>query len=222
MSREFHIRLKKRLVRFGLSITQETAEQLEIYYRLLTRWNSKINLTSLVLEGFPDATLDRLIVEPLVAAKHVAEAALMLDVGSGGGSPAIPMRLALPAAALTMVESKARKTAFLREAVRHLDLSRTTVETARLEDLLPRPDLHEAADVLTMRAVRVEGRVLTTLQAFVKPGGAMMLFRGASGPDVPTGLTPPLVWEATFPLVESERSRLVVVRKSRIGLDRKS
>lgn len=217
MTREFQTRLKRRLVRAGLRIPPDVCEKLEAYYRLLTRWNQKINLTSMALEAFPDATLDRLLVEPLVAARHVAETAFVIDVGSGGGSPAIPMKLALPGAAMTMVESKARKAAFLREAIRQLDLHRTVAETARFEELLPRPDLHEAADVLTMRAVRVEPKLLTTLQAFVKPAGALFLFRGPTGPDLPTELTPPLAWQATFPLVESLRSRLVVIRKGGVG-----
>ena len=218
MSREFQGRLKKRLVRAGLSLSLEFATQLEQYYGLLSRWNQKINLTALPLEGFPDATLDRLIVEPLVAARHAGRVNVLLDIGSGGGSPAIPMKVAMPHATIVMIESKARKTAFLREVVRELDLSATQVETARLEELLSRPELHEAADVLTMRAVRVEARVLTTAQAFVKPGGAILLFRGSSGPDVPTELTPPLQWQATFPLVESLHSRLVVIRKGGVGL----
>ena len=84
-----------------------------------------------------------------------------------------------------MVEVKARKSAFLREAARRLNLDRTEVETARYEELLARPELLEAHDVLTLRAVRVETRVLLTLQAFVAPRGIVMLFRGPSGPEVP-------------------------------------
>ena len=49
-----------------------------------------------------------------------------MDVGSGGGSPAIPLKLAAPAVALTMVEVKARKSAFLREAIRQLELDSTS------------------------------------------------------------------------------------------------
>ena len=60
---------------------------------------------------------------------------------------------------------------FLREAIRQLALYDCVVETARYEELLTRPDLHEAMDVVTVRAVRVELRVLMSLQAFARPGG---------------------------------------------------
>jgi hypothetical protein len=57
---------------------------------------------------------------------------------------------------------------------------------------------------------------LTTLQAFLAPGGVIMLFRGPSGPQVPTAPVPPLDWTATHPLVESLQSRLTILTKRRI------
>jgi 16S rRNA G527 N7-methylase RsmG len=116
-----------------------------------------------------------------------------------------------------MVEVKTRKAVFLREAVRELSLKDAHVETSRFEELLARPEMHESADVVSIRAVRVEPRVLTTLQAFLKPAGLLFLFRGPSGGQVAETVTPPLVWKATFPLIESLRSRLVVLEKVRIG-----
>jgi hypothetical protein len=95
-----------------------------------------------------------------------------------------------------------------------LKLENTTVETSRYEELLARPELHEAFAVLSLRAVRVEIRTLFTLQAFVKPAGVVFLFRGPSGPDSPD-LVPPLRWIGTYPLIESLQSRLTVLQKIR-------
>ena len=203
-------RVLRRAERAGVPLTEAVAGRLCTYIELLGRWNARMNLTGLD-EG--DAGLDRLVIEPLAACPHVPANASLVDIGSGGGSPAIPLKLAAPGVALRMVEAKTRKAAFLREAVRQLELDRTDVETDRYERLLARPELHEAHDVLTVRAVRLESRVLRGLQAFVAPGGVMLLFRGGSGADVPRDLGPPLVWEATVPLVESLRSRLVILRK---------
>jgi 16S rRNA G527 N7-methylase RsmG len=115
-----------------------------------------------------------------------------------------------------MVESKTRKSVFLREAVRALDLGGAEVVTARFEELLARPDLHGTHDLVTIRAVRVETRVLLGLQAFIKPGGQLFLFRGPASTDPAEVAPPPLAWEATYPLVESLRSRLVVLSKRRM------
>lgn len=216
-SREFNERLQRRGRRAGVTISPELSTKLGIYYRLLATWNQKINLTALNVRDGTDEAFDRLLVEPLVAAKHVpAGARKMLDVGSGGGSPALPLVLATPHLALLMVESKTRKAVFLREAVRALEIRDADVATARFEELLTRPDLHEAHDLVTIRAVRVETRLLIGLQAFLKPGGQLFLFRGAASSDPTDAAPPPLTWQATYPLVESLRSRLVVLGKRQL------
>lgn len=213
-SREFQDRFIRRARRAGVSISPEVRAKLEIYYRLLATWNEKINLTGLNLSEPNADALDRLLIEPIVATRHVsAGVRRAIDIGSGGGSPAIPLALAMPSIQLLMVESKTRKSVFLKEALRSLDLAHADVATARFEELLSRPDLHEAHDLLTVRAVRIETRVLMTLQAFVRPGGQLFLFRGAMTADPAETVTPPLAWHATYPLVEAARSRLVVLDK---------
>jgi 16S rRNA (guanine527-N7)-methyltransferase len=207
-------RLVRRAAKNNLFISDALAQRLASYYELLARWNRKINLTS--IENLDEA-VDRLMLEPLAAARALpASATLLMDVGSGGGSPAIPFKLAVPRLKLTMVEAKARKSAFLREAIRHLELTDTVVENARYEELLARPELHEAQHVVSLRAVRIEARILTSLQAFVAPGGVIMLFRGPEGPQIPTSLVPPLEWTSTTPLLESLQSRLTLLTKRQI------
>ena len=213
--RDFRTRLARRAGKAGLFIPDELASRLIAYYELLSRWNRKINLTAL---EDPDEAIDRLLLEPLVAARHIQPGATrLLDVGSGGGSPAIPLKLAAPALGLTMVEVKTRKSAFLREAIRQLELDRVTVETNRYEELLARPELHEAFELVSMRAVRVESSTLLTLQAFLAPSGQLFLFRGPGGPQIPAAVVPPLEWKATLPLVEALQSRLTVLSKRKLG-----
>lgn len=210
--RDLRQRIQRRARKARVSVSSELAERLCAYIELLMRWNARMNLTAL---DDSDAGIDRLVVEALVAVQHLpATDVSMMDLGSGGGSPAVPMKLAAPGLSLVMVEAKTRKAAFLREVVRVLELSNTQVEAARYEELLPRPDLHESQQVVTLRAVRTESRVLRGLPAFLAPGGIVMLFRGPGGSEVPEDLQPPLVWEATHPLVESLRSRLVLLRNA--------
>ena len=213
--RDFQTRLVRRASRAGLFPPDELVASLSEYYELLARWNRKINLTAL---ADPDEAIDRLLLEPLAAAKHLPEGTTrLMDIGSGGGSPAIPLKLAVPGLSLTMVEVKARKSAFLREAIRHLSLAETIVENARYEELLARPELHERFDVLTIRAVRVQPKTLLSLQAFVKARGTLMLFRGADGNRESESLTPTLTYQATVPLLEATQSRLTLLVKRAIG-----
>ena len=217
-NREFRERLKRRAKAANVSLETLLIEKLEIYYQLLTKWNAKINLTAfrLVPEG-EEAAIDRLLIEPVVAARYVPEnARSLLDAGSGGGSPAIPLKLASTNLHLRMVEVKTRKAVFLREAVRELGLRDAEVETSRFEELLPRAELHEALDLVSIRAVRVETRTLMTLQAFLRPGGKLLLFRGSSKSDLEDSPPPPLSWMATYPLIDTLHSKLVVLSKTRV------
>lgn len=212
--RDLHERLLKRARRAGSPLSPALALQLEQYFSLLAKWNEKINLTAFNLQEPKDEAFDRLLVEPLVAAQHLPSHSLsIIDIGSGSGSPAIPLRLAAPHVRLTMVEAKTRKAVFLLEASRHLGLTDAIVETARFEHLLTRPELHESFDVMTIRAVRVEATTLVTLQALLKPGGLLFWFQGAGREVKPDLLAFPLVLARVVPLVESSGSRLVVLAK---------
>jgi 16S rRNA (guanine527-N7)-methyltransferase len=207
--KDYRRRLLRRARRHNLPVSAATADRLVSYLELLARWNQRMNLTAL---DDPDTVVDRLILEPLLAARHIAGESVVVDIGSGGGSPAIPLKIAVPTVALTMVESKVRKGAFLREAVRQLGLDRVNVEVRRFEELLARPDMHEAADVVSVRAVRVESSVLSSLQAFLKDSGRIFWFTGP-GQATHDRLPYPLVAESDEPLVESLRSRLVTLRR---------
>lgn len=215
MIRDFQRTLKRRAQRAGVALTGPVAERLEVYYTLLSRWNARINLTALNLTA-GDEAIDRLLVEPLIAARCVKPGDVrLIDIGSGGGSPAIPLAIAAPRLVLTMVESKVRKSAFLREAIRTLELN-ADVQTHRYESLLAEPGMHEFAEILSLRAVRVDLRTLVGLQAFLKPGGRMFLFRPTGTRD-DLDVPPPLTVGETVPLVESLRSQLVILEKRKIG-----
>jgi 16S rRNA (guanine527-N7)-methyltransferase len=207
--KDYRRRLMRRARRCNLTLPSATADRLVAYLDLLSHWNERMNLTAL---DDPDAVIDRLILGPALASRHVDGGQSVIDIGSGGGSPAIPLKIMLPGIALTMVESKVRKGAFLREVVRTLELDRCQVEVRRFEELLARPELHESMDVLTVRAVRVEPSVLSNLQAFLRNGGRMLWFMSGGSASLDR-LPFPLVAESDEPLVESLRSRLITLRR---------
>jgi len=209
--REFKDRLTRRGRKAGLSIAAPVIEKLWTYFELLAKWNQKINLTGLDLDEPTPEGLDRLLIEPLLAAPHANSPRTLIDIGSGGGSPALPLAVALPGVRLVMIEVKTRKSVFLREAARELGLKDATVETSRHESLLSQPSFHEAFDALSVRAVRVESRVFTALQSFVRPGGRLLHFRSST--EVPPLLPPPLEALGIQRLGDSDRGQLLVINK---------
>ena len=203
-------RITRRAAQAGLVLEREVVCELTQYLELLFRWNRRMNLTALTDD---DTGVDRLVIEPLAAAQLLPEGCTaIIDIGSGGGSPAIPMKLVLPTTSLRMVESKVRKGTFLKEVVRQLGLRDTEVLNCRYEELVAQSDFRETADVVTLRAVRVDERSVKNLQQFLRVGGALFLFRNIAEP-LPV-VDPPLQLYQTCPLVNSLQSNLVVFQKS--------
>jgi 16S rRNA (guanine527-N7)-methyltransferase len=183
---EFRDRLLFRARRAGLTVAAPEIDQLEAYYRLLSRWNRKINLTALPLEPLGDDTVDRLLIEPLAVARHVSHArGEWFDLGSGGGSPAIPLKISRPMLGLTMVEARERKAAFLREVLRDLALPDASVVNERFETLEDRTDLRGVASLVTVRAVRVDSILLSvSVHLLSGAGGRLFLLgRGETAPQ---------------------------------------
>ena len=176
-TRDFRERLLRRAKSADVGISPAVVEQLETYYRLLTRWNTRINLTALALDELSVQALDRLLIEPLAAARYVPDSAITwFDLGSGGGSPALPLKVVRRAAQLTMVEAKARKAAFLREAVRTLDLPGAEVENARFEAVAADAAHRRRAGLVTVRAVRLTPALIDAAATLLAPGGQLFLF----------------------------------------------
>jgi len=183
-SRGFREELLDRTVSAGISLTAEEIGQLELYFRLLAKWNARTNLTALPLTPPTAETFDRLLIEPLVAANHVPAATLTwFDLGSGGGSPALPLKIVRPGLRLTMIESKARKAAFLREAVRLVGLSDAVVENDRLEGVASRTGAHQV-DLITVRAVRLAGELVNFIHPLLTLDGRLLHFH-TPGPELP-------------------------------------
>lgn len=178
-------RLVARLEALSISLTAEEIRLLDEYWLLLARWNTRVNLTALPLEGYPPESVDRLIVEPLLSVRAVPPGpATWFDLGSGGGSPAIPIKIARPGAALIMVESRWRKAAFLREVVRNLGLAAAQVANERFESVAEQQP--GVADCITVRAVRPDGNVLMTARSLLKTSGRLILFENPdSSRDLP-------------------------------------
>lgn len=171
----FETALAARASAAGLTVSESVTAQLARYYELLSRWNRTINLTGLPLQGFPDSTVDRLLIEPLVAANFIDRwVKSWVDLGSGGGSPAIPLKIARPSVELLMVESKARKTVFLKEAIHHLRLEGASAIAERFETLST--DLVHSFDLVTVRAVRADAPLAAVAASLVKRHGKLLIF----------------------------------------------
>ena len=139
--------------------------KLEIYLYLLSRWSKKVSLVS--RQDWP-----------VLATKHLRQALMMvpvvassprrlvMDLGSGAGFPAIPLKIALPDSYFMLVESRRKRAHFLREVVRSVGLDRIEVVNDRIENLDP-----VGADLVTARAVASPDKLLDLVRRHLSPHG---------------------------------------------------
>lgn len=144
--------------------------QLAQYGDLLQRWARRMNL---VAEG----DLSYLAVRHLAPALRLRPLLKslpherILDIGSGGGLPAIPLKITLPGSALTLVEGRRRRCSFLRQVVRGLGLDRAEVRNQRLEGGSPIAAGHTVA---ILRGVAVTAELVADLRPWMTPGAFLV------------------------------------------------
>ncbi len=142
------------------------ADRFDTFFSLLQRWNARTNLTAIRSD---DAILRRHFVESIVCARALpAGIRSLIDFGSGAGFPGLPIALCRPEIAVIVAESQGKKAAFLREAVRVLELP-VEVYAARAESNIRR------FDCVTLRAVDRMESALGSAAGLVDHGGWLAL-----------------------------------------------
>jgi len=154
----------------GLDLPPNGETRLLAYLALLDKWNRVYNLTA-VRE--PERMVSHHLLDSLAAVPHFS-GPTVLDVGSGGGLPGIPLAIARPDLQVTLIDSVAKKTAFLLQAKAELGLANLTVATGRVEDF--RPDT--GFDSITSRAFSDLKEFVTLTRPLLKPGGRWLAMKG--------------------------------------------
>ena len=197
--------------KLGLDLSSHQLEQFRRYYRSLVAWNERVNLTAVTgceevqTRHFLDSlTASTVIPSPLLQSSSI------LDLGSGAGFPGIPLRIVFPGIALTLLESRAKRTAFLEHLVELLDLGGTRILNGRAETLAHRTDLRENFDVVLARSVARLPVLAELALGFCRVGGRVALHKGAQVDGE--------VQEAHY-AVETMGGTLKEVRKSVLGPD---
>jgi 16S rRNA (guanine527-N7)-methyltransferase len=208
----------------GLALNGDQIAAFSAYLQEILRWSARMSLTALrepeeiVREGFLDSLGCLLVIPP--------GPARALDIGSGAGFPALPLRLARPDLEFTLVEASRKKATFLRHAIRLLGLDGVRVRQCRAEELARDPAQQGAHDLVLARAVAPlpgQGRLAVP---FLKERG-LFLAQTGSGPAAGealgqlAGLGLAVVREARLPpsLGLPGRRVLALRRVSRDALD---
>jgi 16S rRNA (guanine527-N7)-methyltransferase len=151
----------------------------------------------------PEQIVRRHFAECIFAAEHLSPAVrTLLDYGSGAGLPGIPIAICRPELAVTLAESQSKKAAFLREAVRTLEL-RAEVWDRRVEDL----PADRVFDCVTLRAVDRMGEACAAAAERLAPGGRLLVFTTHKA-EAALEPIPALRWETPVPIPGSDQEVL--------------
>lgn len=163
---------------WGMPLNDAQLAQFAQYADLLRAWNAHTNVTAIAT---PEAIYRRHFLDSLSLALVWGDAPQQLiDIGSGGGFPGVPLKILRPELQLTLVDSVGKKTAFLEQLVKTLGLQQVRVLTARIEALGRDPAERERYDVVTARAV-AELRVLVEYALpLARVGGRVLAPKGAA------------------------------------------
>ena len=172
--------LEELLARLGLRLEPAQRERFCRYYRELLDWNQRVNLTTLV--GWEEVQVqhfyDSLTCLPYLPARAWESPYRMVDIGAGAGFPGLPLKILLPHAGLTLIESVAKKTAFLRHLVEALGLEAVQVLTCRAEEAGRDPFHREAYDLALARAVAALPTLVEYALPLVRIGGIFVAYKG--------------------------------------------
>ena len=153
-----------------MDVSRETRERLEQYGSLLLNWNRRINLVG---AADPADLRKRHVDDCLQVAERVSDGhSRVVDLGSGAGLPGLVVAICRPATRVVCVESDKRKAAFLREAIRCLELN-AEVRPARIESLAP-----FCAPVVTARGLAPLPRLLGYVAQHLADDGVALLMKG--------------------------------------------
>jgi 16S rRNA (guanine527-N7)-methyltransferase len=220
------------------SLSPDQLDQISTYIDLLLRWNARINLTAIrhpeeiVIRHFGESFFLARHLFPATAQRSQAKsqavgsakskgcpelaegdpypstATRVLDIGSGAGFPALPLKLWAPHIHLTLVESNQKKATFLREVARALTLTNINVITDRAEVLAARPDFPRT-EVVTLRAVEHFAAIIPQAVALLAPRATLALLIGAA--QIPYLITlATLKWHTPIPVPQSNTRMLSI------------
>ena len=141
------------------------------YAELLLDWNRRVNLTG---ARTLDDVLAQIAAGDVLLAMPWTGIGRVIDIGSGGGLPGIPLALAMPQVHFTLLEAHSRKAAFLEHLAATLNLRNVAVATGRAEELGRQPELREQFDRAISRAAAPPAVLLELALPFVRPGGDLI------------------------------------------------
>jgi 16S rRNA (guanine527-N7)-methyltransferase len=200
---EFRDLLRLQLPRWNLTAPGATLDRLSSFLAELDRWRRRINLTGRLSPG----ALVAHALESILGERFLPQGARVVDIGTGGGFPGVPIAVWRPDLEMNWLEPREKRAAFLRHVARTIPVGNARILQARLGDLPGGP-----FEYATSRALKVGSAVGDS--PFLEPGGALLLW--TTSPDRLAASLAPAGFrlEAAIPVPGSRERAIGVFRKT--------
>lgn len=175
MQKELKELLISGAVGFDVTLDKEKVESFGIYLKELKHWNRKINLTSLVEDK---EIIIKHFLDSLTPLKYLSKQSFILDLGSGGGFPGIPLKIAEPSLKVVLLESSKKKHSFLNHIISALSLKGIIAIKQRAESKDFQLLMNKTFDVVIARAFAGLEELLKIGSPYLKKGGMLVAMRG--------------------------------------------
>lgn len=195
---------------FGIALSGDRLIQIREYISILLKWNKLLSLTTIT---DPTEIVSRHFGESIFLSSviPVEENHRLADVGSGAGFPGLALKIAFPSIKLTLIESNKKKSAFLSEVARSLELSDVDVLPARFEEIRPGPG---AFDIITARALGGFPELLRWARPALAERGHLALWVGGEDYTRMAGVEG-WIWNPAIRIPESQRRFILTGRVAR-------
>ena len=172
--------MKDLFLEYGINLTDDQLEKFNKYYELLIFYNERFNITAITekIDVYKKHFIDSILGAELITSGS------LIDVGSGGGFPAIPLKIMSENLSVTLLEATGKKCEFLRTVVKELNLTNVNVVNNRAELLAKVDNYRENFDYCSARAVARLNTLLEYCLPFVKVGGKFVAFKGDATDEV--------------------------------------
>jgi 16S rRNA (guanine527-N7)-methyltransferase len=194
----------------GIALSGAQLDQLRAFVDTLLLWNRKLSLVS---QHDPRQIVDKHVADSLFAAGHCPDGESILDLGSGGGFPALPVAIARPGACVVLIESRGAKASFLEEACRVASVRNARVRHVRIETLARDAEERSRYQVVTARALATTAEIASWAQPFLAPEGRIIAMRSVGENRA---ADPPNAREILYVLPDGTKRRLLILT-SRLG-----
>ena len=159
----------------AIEVADDQVRAMNAHARLMLEWNRTTNLTAIT---DPNEVAVKHYVDSLAAVLWIGEGVRILDAGSGGGFPGIPLKILRPELSITLVDSVRKKVSFLKHAIRTIGLEGIDAVHGRLEALGESPHYRGAVDMVVCRAFSSLKTFAEQTAEFLAPGGSLLALKG--------------------------------------------